>query len=52
MSRSAVVELGTTEESTTPVIWLLKESPATWSSPPNSTASSSAVRSVSVDRRH
>src|SRR5215218_3306507 len=52
MSRSAVVELGTTEEMTTPVIWLENESPVWSRSPANSTASSSAVRSVSVDRRH
>ena len=52
MSRSAVVDPGTTEEMTTPVISLENESPVWSRSPANSTASSSAVRSVSVDRRH
>src|SRR4029453_914507 len=52
MSRSAVVDPGTTEEMTTPVISLENESPVWSRRPANSTASSSAVRSVSVDRRH
>ncbi len=52
MSRSAVVEPGTTDEMTTPVISFENERPVWSRSPANSTASSSAVRSVSVDRRH
>src|SRR3990172_6025737 len=52
MSRSAVVMVGTTEASTTPVIWFENERPACSRSPASMTASSSAVRSASVDIRH
>src|SRR5262245_61377081 len=52
MSRRAVVDVGTTDEMTTPVIWFENERPACSSRPPNRTASSSAVRSISVESRH